>query len=102
MNNVPTAGFPSNATPRIGHAAILAAPLWASGLVFLAVLFAMTRHGEFFSLQFVAMAVAMVVGATVLALRVMDRDLQHARRQHAREHHSLKMRSRRLHGARLS
>lgn len=102
MKNVPATALSGDVNPRFAHAAILAAPLWASGLVFLAVLFAITRHGEFFSLQFLAMAVAMVIGATVLALHVMDRDLHRARRQHVREHCSLKIRSRRLHGARLS
>lgn len=89
------------ARPSFGHAAILAAPLWASGLVFIAVLFAITKHGEFFSLQFLAMSVAIVLGSTVAALRVMDHDLQHANALHAREHCSMKLRSKRLHGARL-
>lgn len=101
MKNVPAITQQDNVRPRIEHAAILAAPLWASGLVFVAVLFAIARHGEFFSLQFLAVSVAIVIGATLAALRVMDQDLQHARRQHVQEHCSLKMRSRRLHGARL-
>lgn len=83
--------------PHIGHAAILAAPLWASGLVFLALLFAMTKHGQFFSLQFLAMSVAIVFSATVAALRVMDRDLHRARVQRSPEYRRMKLRARRLH-----
>jgi hypothetical protein len=101
MKNISTTGDHSHEGSSISHAAILAAPLWASGLVFLAVLFAITKHGQFFSLQFLAMSVAIVLGSTLAALRVMDRDLQNADAQHARGHLRLKLRSRRLHGARL-
>ncbi|GEM_PF-4688525 len=101
MKNIAVADHQASARPGIGYAAILAAPLWASGLVFLAVLFAISRHGAFFSLQFLALSVAIVLGSTVAALRVMDRDAQHAGQRHACEHRSLKMRARRLHGARL-
>jgi hypothetical protein len=89
------------AGPRFGRAVILAAPLWASGLVFLAVLFAIAKHGEFFSLQFLAMSVAIVFGSTVAAWRVMDHDLQPVGAPQIAEHRRMKMRARRLHGARL-
>ena len=69
--------------------------------MFLAVLFAITKHGQFFSLQFLAMAVVIVLGSTVAALRVMDRDLQRAALQNSPTYRSLKLRSKRLHGARL-
>lgn len=101
MNNVPTTSHQVNARSSIRHAAILAAPLWASGLVFLAVLFAITKHGEFFSLQFLAMSVVIVFGSTIAALRVMDRDLQRANVPRSPEYRRMKMRSKRLHSARL-
>lgn len=97
MENILTTGHARNTRHVVRHAAILAAPLWASGLVFLALLFAIARHGDFCSLQFLALSVVMVLTSTVVALRVMDRDLL----QHARKYRRMKLRSRRLHGSRL-
>ncbi|TXI84230.1 MAG: hypothetical protein E6Q40_09675 [Cupriavidus sp.] len=97
MKRISTHQHPQNARPDIRHAAILAAPLWASGLVFFSVLFAISRHGEFFSLQFLAVSVAVVVGSTVAALRVMDRDLRLARLPQSPESRRMKIRARRLH-----
>jgi len=93
MKSLSIAGHQTSERVNIASAAILSAPLWASGLVFLAVLFAITRHGHFYSLQFLAMAVGIVVVSTVAALRVMDRNAQRLRMQ---------LRSKRVHRARFT
>jgi hypothetical protein len=100
MNTISISACRNGGRAHIGHAAILAAPLWASGLVFLAVLFAITKHGQFFSLQFLAMSVAIVFGTTVAALRVMDRDLHCAQVRSTPEYRRMKSRARRFRAGR--
>ncbi len=101
MKNFFITGYQNTVHPRLGHALILAAPLWASGLVFLAVLFAVTNHGDFYSLQFVALSLGIVMVATMTAFRVMDRDMQFADAQRSPEYRRLKLRSKRLRGSRF-
>lgn len=101
MKDIAIPTHPAGASPSIRHAAILAAPLWASGFVFLAVLFAITRHGEFFSLQFLAMSVVVFLGSTIAALRVMDRELTHSHMHQSPDYRRMKMRAKRLHATRL-
>ncbi len=94
-------GYQNTIHPKLGHAFILAAPLWASGLAFLAVLFAVTQHGGYYSLQFVALSLVIVMVATMAAFRVMDRDMQCADAQRSPEYRRMKLRSRRLRGSRF-
>lgn len=88
------------ARARLLHAAILSAPLWAAAALFLAVLFSLMHDASYGSLQVVALSLVVMLGSTIVALHVMDRDSPRVKAKHALERRIMKIRSRRLRGVR--
>lgn len=101
MINVSVWNKQSDARVRILRAAILSAPFWSAGMLFLAVLFSLAHDGSFGSLHFVALSLILMLGSIVAALRMTDHDLELVNAKRAPEHRSMKMRSRRLRGVKL-
>lgn len=86
-------------SPKVFRAIMLSAPLWASGVLFLGVMFSIANDASMGSLQFVALSLVIVVVATMAALRVMDYEVERANMLRSPEYRRMKLRSKRLRGA---
>ena len=73
MNHISIQNKQSQAQPDVLHALLLATPLWASGLAFLAAVFSAIKIEDPHGYKFLTLAALMVVVATMAVFRVMGR-----------------------------
>ncbi|PTU31243.1 hypothetical protein [Stenotrophobium rhamnosiphilum] len=93
MNHISIQSKQDHAHPDVLHALLLATPLWASGLVFLAAVFSAIKIEDPHGYRFIALALLMVAAATTAVFRVMVRQSEHTLASRRRKLRALHLRA---------